>query len=103
MDWKGVLYRGDDLSRRYSSQEQVGWNLTDNVADGEDRRAGYELVAVHLQVLLHTAQKGIVDIVQVKVLEEVSDLGESVLARLHVVLLAIGYSPKQMLAQMRLV
>ena len=67
-------HRGNDPSRRHTGQEHVGWYLSNNIADRIDGRAGHKLIAVHREVFLHAAEKGIIDIVQIKILEKVTEL-----------------------------
>lgn len=90
---------GYDPSWRHTGQQQVGRYLADDIANCENGRAGYKLVAVHLQVLLHATQKGIVDVAKVDVLEEVSDLSDAMLVSMLVLLGSheeIRRAPRQM-------
>lgn len=57
--------------------------MPNDITDGVDGGAGHELIAVHLKVFLHAAEVGIIDVVQIEVLEEVADLGNSVLGHLR--------------------
>lgn len=57
--------------------------MPNDITDGVDGGAGHELIAVHLKVFLHAAEVGIIDVVQIEVLEEVADLSNSVLGHLR--------------------
>jgi hypothetical protein len=67
-------HRRNDPARGHSGQQQVGWYLPNNVADGPDRSTSHKLLAVHIEVFLHAAEKSVVDIVLVQIFKKVADL-----------------------------
>lgn len=71
-DW--TTYRRDHPSWRHTSEQQVDWDLTNNVTNSEDRSTSHQLISVHLQVLFHATQVGIGDILKVQIFQEVPNL-----------------------------
>ena len=73
---KGGAYRRNDPSRRQPSHQQIEWNLADHIANREDGGASDQLIPKHLQIPFHATEIGISNIIEIEVLEEISDLCE---------------------------
>lgn len=82
-DAPSELERRDDPARRHDSQQQVARNLANDIADGPDGRASHQLVAVHVHVLLHATEEGIVDVGLVNILQKVTNRCKGENAGIH--------------------
>lgn len=68
----------DQLAARYPDrrpdfrEDDLTWDLTNDVADSPSGVDQVDLISVHRQILLHTTHERIADIGLVKILDEVS-------------------------------
>lgn len=72
----GQMYthKGDYVSSGDSGQEQVGRNLSDDIANRPQCGSSHQFISVHSQILLHPAHEGVLHIRLIDVFQKVAQL-----------------------------